>query len=40
MTNVFKMAEIVVGAKKQREEAHGIIDSETNQVMVATEEIK
>ena len=40
VTNVFKMAEIVGGAKKQREEAHGIIDPETYEVVVATEEIK
>ena len=40
VTNVFKMAEVVGGAKKQKEEAHGIVDPETKEVVVATEEIK
>ena len=40
VTNVFKMAEIVGGAKKQKEEAHAIVDPETKNVVVATEEIK
>ena len=40
VTNVFKMAEIVGGAKKQQEETHGIVDPENNEVVVATEQIK
>ena len=40
VTNVFKMAETVGGGKKQREEAHAIMDPKTNEVVVATEEIK
>ena len=40
VTNVFKMAEIVGGAKKQKEEAHSIIDPETKNLVVSTEEIK
>ena len=38
VTNVFKMAEIVGGAKKQKEEAHTLMDPQTKEV--ATEEIK
>ena len=34
------MAEMVGGGKKQKEEAHGIMDPETKEIVVATEEIK
>ena len=34
------MAKIVGGSKKQREDAHAIIDPETKEVVIATEEIK
>ena len=40
VTNVFKMAEIIGGAKKLKEEAHSIVDPETKDIVVATEEIK
>ena len=40
VTNVFKMAEIIGGKKKQKDEAHAIINPETKEVVVATEEIK
>ena len=40
VTNVFKMAEIVGGTKKQKGEAHAIIDPKTNEIVVNTEEIK
>ena len=40
VTNVFKMAEKIGGAKKQKEEAHAIKDPETGEAVVATKEIK
>ena len=40
VTNVFKMAEIVGGAKKQKEDAHAITDPETKELVISTEEIK
>ena len=40
VTNVFKMAKIVGWAKKQKEEAHSIIDPIKKELVVATEEIK
>ena len=40
VTNVFKMAEIVGGPKKQKEEAHAIKDPETGETVVSSKEIK
>ena len=40
VTNVFKMAEKVGGAKKQKEEAHAMKDPETGETVVSPNEIK
>jgi hypothetical protein len=40
VTNVFKMKEIVAGAKKRPQEAHTVLDVETKNLIVSTEEIK
>ena len=40
VTNVFKMKEIVAGAKKRPQEAHAVLDVETKNLVVSTEEIK
>ena len=40
VTNVFKMREVVAGAKKQQQEAHAVKDSKTGKTVVTCEEIK
>ena len=40
ITNVFKMREIVAGPKKAPQEAHAVIDKETNELVVSSEGIK
>ena len=40
VTNVFKMAGTLGGSKKQREEAYAIIDPDSKEVVVATDQIK
>ena len=39
-TSVFKMKEIVAGSKKSQQEAHAVIDEETKELVVGTDEIK
>ena len=38
--NVFKMKEIVAGPKKSHQEPHAVMDSETEELVVSTDEIK
>ena len=39
-TKVLKMRELVAGSKKQKLEAHAVIDSSTGKTVVSCEEIK
>ena len=39
-TNIFKMKEVVAGPKKSQQEPQAVIDSETEELVVGTEEIK
>ena len=39
-TNVFKMREAITGKKKAKQEAHAIIDEETEELIVSNSEIK
>ena len=39
-TNVFKMKEIVAGAKKSPQEPHAVLDAETEELVVSNEDIK
>ena len=38
--NVFKMKEIVAGSKKQKQEAHAVVDPKTGETVVSVKEIK
>ena len=40
VTNVFKMREIVSGPKKGKQEAHAVLDKETDELVVSSEGIK
>ena len=40
VTNIFKMKDIVAGAKKRPQEAHAVLDVEKRDLVVSTEEIK
>ena len=40
VTNIFKMKDIVAGSKKRPQEAHAVLDVETKNLVVSTEEIK
>ena len=40
VTNIFKMKDIVVGSKKRPQEAHAVMDVETKNLVVATQEIE
>ena len=40
IANVHKIQELVVGPKKQQQEAHAVKDSKTGKLVVSTKEIK